>query len=44
MAKTIFEKIIEEMTLEKLSNLMVYETYIDDGDYDYEEDWKRLVK
>lgn len=39
MTKTIFEKIIEEMTIEKLANLMVFETRIDDGDYDYEEDW-----
>lgn len=40
MTKTIFEKVIEGMTIEKLANLMVFETIIDDGDYNYEETWE----
>lgn len=37
--KTIFEKIKDELTIRKLAELMVFETHIEDGDYDYDEDY-----
>lgn len=39
MKKTIFEKIKDKLTIEYLANMLVFETHVEDGDYDYEENY-----
>lgn len=39
MEKTIFEKIKDKLTIEYLANMLVFEANIEDGDYDYEENY-----
>lgn len=39
MGKTIFEQIKDKLTIEYLANMLVFEANIEDGDYDYEENY-----
>ena len=39
MEKTIFEKIKDKLTIEYLAEMLVFEANIEDGDYDYEENY-----
>lgn len=39
MEKTIFEQIKDKLTIEYLANILVFEANIEDGDYDYEENY-----
>lgn len=39
MAKTVFDKLKEGLTLDDFAKLLVYETLVEEGDYDYEENY-----
>ena len=39
MKKTIFDKIKDKLTIEYLADMLVFEANIEDGDYDYEENY-----